>query len=117
VLLSGKIVSGGLTFDCTIGDLTSAGAKIKPASDLPMPDEFHLIELRSGQAHLCAVSWRRPPWVGVAFQQSFDLRTSASVSLAHMRRLWLNCLANSLATDAGLIGRTRPTPPEPVEEF
>jgi hypothetical protein len=116
VLLSGKIVSGGLTFDCTIGDLTHAGAKIKPASDLPLPDEFHLIELRTGKAHLCAVTWRRPPWMGVRFQQSFDLRTSTSVNLAHMRRLWLNCVANSLASDAGIIVRSAP-PRDPADEY
>jgi hypothetical protein len=91
-LLGGKIVSGGVTYDCVIRNLSSTGARIKLAVETVQPPiEFHLIEIRGGMGHLCRVVWERPPWIGLSFKETWDLRTAPPREHPELRRLWIEC--------------------------
>ncbi|HEY1448467.1 MAG TPA: PilZ domain-containing protein [Caulobacteraceae bacterium] len=89
VILGGKIVlSEGLSFDCTIRDLSQTGARIGAPRHEALPDEFMLIENKSGTAYRVEVARRETLWVGVRFRERFDLRDPIS-GLKHLRQLWL----------------------------
>ena len=91
VLLSGKVVlESGLTHDCAIDDLSPEGARLKVGPFVALPDDFHLIVLVGGVAHRCEVRWRTPPWIGVRFAHSSDLRSAGGVAPYHVRRIWLD---------------------------
>ena len=91
--MGGKLVYGPREFsvDCTIRDLTEAGAHLRLASDAPLTDPIWLIVIRSGVAHHAQVAWRKPPEVGLRFDQTIDLRQHASGPLLHLHRLWVEC--------------------------
>ena len=95
VLLAGKIVlSGGVTYDCGISDLSSEGAGLRVGRFLTLPDEFRLVVLSTGMAHLCVARWRTAPWTGVKFAQTWDLREA--LGQPQLRRLWLAATAPEL---------------------
>jgi hypothetical protein len=65
VLLTRKIVldTGGV-IDCTICDRSSAGARIKVASVISVPDKFTLL-IGSDERHPVDVSWRKQGQLGM----------------------------------------------------
>ncbi len=95
VLFSGKIVYGGGSFtaDCVIRNVTKTGAKIVPAGGVVVPDDFQLLEIRTGWAHECVVKWRRRNEVGVTFKQSHALNGEVPPHLHLTRRLWVDCIS------------------------
>jgi hypothetical protein len=95
VLLSGRLVYGpdSLTVDCVIRDLTPEGARVKLAGSAMLSGPIALIEVGSGMAHACEISWRRLPEIGVRFQSSDDLNQAGPPELAQLRRVWLNARA------------------------
>lgn len=92
VLLTGKVVHGAawLTVDCTIRDLTEDGARLRLSGPAALSAPLVLIEVGSGRAHECEVTWRRLPEVGVKFLRSDDLRASSRPELGRIRRIWLD---------------------------
>lgn len=67
-LKSGKIVFNGgkSVIDCTIRDLSPAGARLLVASIVGIPDRFTLET--GGEGHFaCSVVWRKASGLGVAF--------------------------------------------------
>jgi hypothetical protein len=95
-LLGGKIVTGGVTYDCVIRNLSPTGARIKMAVETAQPPvEFHLIDIRGGMAHLARIVWEQPPWIGLSFKQSWDLRTAPPAEHPELRRLWIDCAPRS----------------------
>ena len=97
VLLSGRLVYGPdrLTQDCTIRDLTPEGARLKLTGSAVLSGPVTLIEVGAGMSHLCEVTWRRLPEIGVRFQSSEDLTTGAEPEseVARLRRMWLDARA------------------------
>lgn len=101
VLLAGKIVQAyGLTFDCMIRNLTEGGAQLRVPTGQVAPNEFDLIEIRSGTAYRAEVAWRSPTEVGVKFSQRLDLNGSGAVPL-YLRTLWLGCASRGVSVSEG----------------
>ncbi|MGZ3273852.1 MAG: PilZ domain-containing protein [Caulobacteraceae bacterium] len=90
VLFGGKIVLGpNLSMDCTIRNLSEGGAQVRIGIEVGLPNEFHLIEIRSAMAYRVRVAWRSASATGVKFTERLDLnRTDAPL---HLRQLWLGC--------------------------
>ena len=90
-LMTGKIVhSGGRgSFDCTLRDLSDHGAQVSFTGDQRCPDDSYLIVVRTGQAHVTRVAWRRGDRMGLIFGDTVDLSASAPGGPAGLRNLWL----------------------------
>jgi hypothetical protein len=89
VLLSAKFVYGEqrqYTPECTIRNLTEAGAAVSFPEGEPLPPVMELVETRSGRAHRAVVIWRRGGFVGLELSQSRDLRAVPAAD--PVRRLW-----------------------------
>lgn len=69
-LIGGKIVfnSGRSAIDCTVRNLSDAGACLMVATPLGIPDDFYLIITESKGLQACKVSWRAHDRVGVSFK-------------------------------------------------
>jgi two-component system cell cycle response regulator len=95
VLLSGKIIfaEGGQCMDCAIRDLSKTGARVRLNSNLPLPGELYLVELRSGIAFECRVAWRRLPEVGLQFLANYNLETDNDPRLKPLKRIWIEHVA------------------------
>ncbi|HEY0302063.1 MAG TPA: PilZ domain-containing protein [Rhizomicrobium sp.] len=89
VLFGGKIVhdDGAFSLDCTIRDLSDAGARITLGNRVSIPAEVYLIDLRAGVAYRAQVAWRRTPNFGLRFVERIDL-AAAPAELAYLARLW-----------------------------
>lgn len=69
-LKGGRIVinNGHSTFECTVRNLSEAGARIKLASVVGIPDGFELL-MDDGRKYDCTVIWRTAAEMGVSFTQ------------------------------------------------
>jgi PilZ domain len=68
-LKSGTIsFGGGGVIDCTIRNLSSAGASLEVAGRFGIPDDFTLVIRPNQNQHSCRVTWRRQNRIGVAFK-------------------------------------------------
>jgi len=92
VLLAGRLVYGltDFTADCMIRDLTETGARVRLRTDVLVHEPVWLIERIAGIAHGATIVWRRPPELGLHFEQSIDLNQPIAGPLRHLRRLWLD---------------------------
>jgi hypothetical protein len=90
VLLGAKVVEPDGTFstDCTIRNVTDAGAGLRIPSSVPVGDNVYLIELRSGITHQVKVEWRRDAEIGVSYAQEVQLETSSDPKVRMLHRLW-----------------------------
>ena len=93
VLLAGRLIfgEGSMTVDCTIRDRTESGARIRLSGPTVLPAKMTLIEIGSGMAHECELSWRRFPDIGVSFLSSTSLETKVDEhepELLRLRRMW-----------------------------
>jgi hypothetical protein len=95
VLLAGRLIFGeaGLTVDCTIRDRTENGARLKLSGPAVLPPRMTLIEIGSGMAHECELSWRRFPEIGVSFLSSTCLEAKVTegdpeLQRRRLRRMW-----------------------------
>lgn len=101
VLLAGKIVlPDGVTFDCTIRNLTGGGAQVRVPPGQIVPNAFDLIDIRSGIAFRAAVVWRSPAGLGLKFSERFDLNQTAGAPLG-LRVLWLGCASRGVSPSSG----------------
>ena len=67
-LKGGSIVvnNGFSTFDCTIRNLSEAGAKLTVANAIGIPEQFELA-MQDGRRFPCEVAWRTQTEIGVRF--------------------------------------------------
>ena len=75
VMRRGVVVHGstGVSFTCTIVDISLGGARIQLyAPELPESD-LTLIDAAMGTVHELRIAWRNGPFVGVEFTASVDL--------------------------------------------
>ena len=70
-LKGGRIVtnSGFSTLQCTVRNLSEAGARLRIASIVGIPDTFELL-LDDGQKFACRSLWKTETEMGVTFEQS-----------------------------------------------
>ena len=69
VLKAGTITfNHGAGIDCTVRNLSSAGACLDVASPLGIPDDFILVIGSEQVQHPCHVTWRREKRIGVDFK-------------------------------------------------
>ena len=92
-LLSGKLIFGPheLSADCTILDLTEAGARVRLPVDLAAIDNVWLILITAAVAYRAELRWRDGRTLGLSFSEHRDLKSEAPEELDHMRQLWLEC--------------------------
>ena len=98
VLLAGRLIfdEGTMTVDCTIRDRTESGARLKLSGPAVLPPKMTLIEIGSGIAHECELTWRRFPEIGVSFLSSTSLETKVDEQeseLGRLKRIWLDSRA------------------------
>jgi hypothetical protein len=68
-LKAGSISFGhGATIDCTVRNLTRAGAALDVASPVGIPDDFVLVVEHDHLKRPCHVIWRTARRIGVEFQ-------------------------------------------------
>jgi PilZ domain len=64
---AGTIEFGGGAIDCTVRNLSDAGAALDVTSPVGIPEQFTLVVQADG-AHLpCRVVWRKEKRIGVKF--------------------------------------------------
>lgn len=68
VLKGGKIVinNGFSTFQCTVRNVSKAGARLKVGSIIGIPDTFQLV-MDDGRKFSCAAIWKTEFEIGVEF--------------------------------------------------
>ena len=66
----GTISFNGGGIDCTVRNLSAAGACLEVASPLGIPDTFILLTKPDRIQHPCRVAWRKGHLIGVAFQKA-----------------------------------------------
>lgn len=67
VLKAGQIRFGSTTVDCTIRNVSEAGAAISIKSPVWFPDKFTLVMLSVKSSRPCHIVWRKEGQMGVAF--------------------------------------------------
>ena len=67
VLKAGTIQFGGGTIDCSIRNLSKAGAALDVASPVGIPETFTLIIASDGSRLACRIIYRKERRIGVAF--------------------------------------------------
>lgn len=88
MLAPGKLVFGNMmgAVDCTIGDISTGGARVRIAREKPVPDDLFLVHLREWTAYRARVVWRRSDGnLGLAFRKSHDLEGALTPNLRSMR--------------------------------
>jgi hypothetical protein len=89
VLLTGKIVYGSreeFSFPCAIKNRSETGARLTLPAGGVAPDEFQLLDMRTGEVHEAKVTWRRHPQIGVALTRAANV---ADADRNHLRALWM----------------------------
>lgn len=89
-LLAGKLstAGAGVTFDCTIRNISPDGAMIETASPQMIPNELHLVQIKEGIAWDAEVIWRRGNQVGLALKERHDLKQPVADQLKALRAVW-----------------------------
>ena len=68
LLKAGKISFGGGAIDCTVRNLSEAGAALEVISPFGIPESFTLV-VEADNRHLpCRVVWRKEKRIGVHFE-------------------------------------------------
>jgi hypothetical protein len=88
--LAGKVVygGGGTALNCTIRDLSEAGAKIRLARGECIPTRVFLIERRTATAYEARVKWIKAPDFGLAFTNAYNLEQPLPAHLRYLDRVW-----------------------------
>ena len=67
VLKTATIAFGGGAIDCTIRNMSDAGAALDVASPVGIPDRFAMVLPVDGRRLSCRVVWRKEKRIGIAF--------------------------------------------------
>ena len=68
-LKPGTISFGGGTIDCTVRNLSDAGAALDVTSPVGIPDRFTLV-VDTDRQKPCRIVWRKEKRIGVRFEPS-----------------------------------------------
>jgi hypothetical protein len=78
-----------MSFDCTIRNVTEAGAMLRVAGNQAIPDSFTLLHVGEGVAFDAKLLWRRGEDAGVAFHGRHDLQGPVDEAYQPLRRVWV----------------------------
>ncbi len=87
--LSAKIVHGDTVLDCIIKDKNALGARLLLRQDETVPDQFHVLQLKSGELYEAQLVWKSYPECGVTFSSTIELNKESGQELARFKRLWM----------------------------
>ena len=89
-LTGGKIVygDGAYTYDCTIREISTSGARIGIAGGIVIPRAFFLIDQKRGTAFEAVLVWRNGTQAGLKFRAAHDLVHLADPQLRFLRDLY-----------------------------
>lgn len=79
---------GAHSIDCTICDISAAGAGVRLAAARDLPSRVFLIVLQDGVAHDAEVRWQARCNAGVRFLRSFSLDRQVPDDMAFLKRAW-----------------------------
>jgi hypothetical protein len=68
VLKAGRIEFSGSVIDCTIRNVSDAGAALDVSSPMGIPVSFTLVLVSDGRRFQCRVIWRKERRIGVTFE-------------------------------------------------
>jgi zona occludens toxin (predicted ATPase) len=70
-LKGGRVVTnaGYSTYDCTVRNLSEAGARLRVTSIIGIPEDFELA-MDDGRKFACRVMWRKETELGVTFEDA-----------------------------------------------
>ncbi len=91
--LSAKIVHDETVLDCVIRDKNELGARVLLREGAAVPDQFHLLQLKSGELFEAKLVWTSYPECGLAFSGVIDLSRETSPEFARFKRLWMGLAA------------------------
>jgi hypothetical protein len=66
ILKAGSISVGGDAIDCTVRNISDAGATLEVVTPLFIPDRFKLIIQSDGLNRPCHIVWRKERRIGIA---------------------------------------------------
>ena len=64
--------NGANTVECTVRDLSEAGARLQVPDSVTLPPNFVLFIPKQGRRHQALLRWHRQGFVGVEFQNQQD---------------------------------------------
>ena len=70
IFKSGVIEFGGGCIDCTVRNLSDAGAALLVASPFGIPTQFNLVIAAEGFVRPCNVVWQKNNQLGISFRDS-----------------------------------------------
>lgn len=82
------------TLPATIRDRTELGAKLLVEEADRAPDDFELIELKTGALLGVRVVWRAAPFIGVVFTTQHMLKGATDPRLIKLSQLWVRLSAS-----------------------
>lgn len=90
VLLRGKLVCHDATqfIDCTIRDISPAGAGIRLFVDQDLPRRLILVAMRDGVAHEAEVRWQLRTNYGLRIHRSFSLDDPLPEEFGYLKSFW-----------------------------
>ena len=91
-LQRGRVCYGAgfaMSFDCTIRNVTEAGAMLRAATNQAIPDHFALLHVGEGVAYDAKLLWRRGEDAGVTFHGRHDLHGPVDEAYQGLRRVWV----------------------------
>ena len=91
--LAAKVLQGDKVVDCVIKDKSEFGARLILAEGANVPEQFHLLQLKSGELYEAALVWTSYPECGVAFRSTVDLSKSTAAEHIPFKKLWVGLSA------------------------
>ena len=80
VFKAGSIEFDGAAVECTIRNISPAGAGIEVASAFGIPHEITLNMVTRHERQLCRIVWRAEKRIGVAFADMWEHRTEGNAN-------------------------------------
>ena len=77
-----------VSLDCSIRDVSEAGARLRVLSSATLPSRFYLILVKEGVAYDAEIAWTQGKDIGVRWRERIPLE-QPNPPFAHLRRLWL----------------------------
>ncbi len=88
VRLAAKLAFGVTTADCSIRDLSEAGARIHAPSVLGLPDEVWLLIASEGIVVRAERVWARFPFFGLKFIAAEEVERAEGPQAEALRKAW-----------------------------
>lgn len=99
--LSGRLAygNGAFTVDCTVCDISPAGARVRVQDGAIVPGSVYLVLLRARTAFQATVKWRRRDGnIGLKFNSRHSLEQADTAELRTLRRYCLDAFAGGMAS-------------------